>query len=194
MPVSSEIERTRSAGICFSSQRNTVDLLTPRSAPNCSSVNGGLDLSRKARIGLRIMETNVAYSATSVNRLVAFPANDAQAWWGVPLRMARKPAPPLPFRLHYIREWAAKRGMRQADIVRELDIDKSNVSRWFKGHLPAEENILRLAALFQCEEPAELFRHPDQDWMFRLLRGRSIEEQDRIRATIETAFPQSSAA
>jgi transcriptional regulator with XRE-family HTH domain len=136
----------------------------------------------------------VAYCATSVKQLVASFANDAQASWGVLLRMARKTTPPLPFRLHYIREWAAKRGMRQADIVRELDIDKSNVSRWFKGHLPTEENILRLAALFQCEEPAELFRHPDQDWMFRLLRGRSIDEQERIRRTIEAAFPQRSAA
>lgn len=94
-----------------------------------------------------------------------------------------------PRRPHYIAEWAARRGMKPVDLARELDADKSVVSRWYSGASPSEEYQKRLAALFDCE-PGSLFQHPDDDWLSRFFRGREQEEIARIKATLEAAFPK----
>jgi transcriptional regulator with XRE-family HTH domain len=96
-----------------------------------------------------------------------------------------------PQRYHFIVEWAEKRGLSQADIVRELGADKSVVSRWFSGSLPSEKYLEPLAGLF-ATQVSGLFRHPDDDWMMRFLRERTSEELDRIKATLEAAFPRRS--
>lgn len=112
--------------------------------------------------------------------------------------MAKTPAQTP--RLHYIPEWADKRDLRQTDIVAALQeagwrVDKSTVSRWFKGSLPEEKHILALAGLFGFEdEPAALFRHPEDDWLSRLLRARSEEERFRIRQMVEAALALSKAS
>jgi transcriptional regulator with XRE-family HTH domain len=93
-----------------------------------------------------------------------------------------------PRRPHFIPEWAARRNMTQADLARELDADKSVISRWFRGATPGEDWQLKLAALFGCE-PEALFRHPDDDWLARFFRGRDQEEIERIKRTLESAFP-----
>ena len=92
-------------------------------------------------------------------------------------------------RLHYIPEWAESRRITQAEIARELGVDKSAVSRWFKGSLPLEKHVVAVAELLSVE-PNDLFRHPDDDWMARFLQGRTREEQERIKATLEAAFPK----
>jgi transcriptional regulator with XRE-family HTH domain len=94
-----------------------------------------------------------------------------------------------PKRPHYIEEWAVARGFEnQAKLAAELDVDKSVVSRWYSGSTPNVESQERLAALFHCE-PESLFRHPDDDWIARFLHGRSEEEVERIKRTLESAFP-----
>lgn len=93
-----------------------------------------------------------------------------------------------PRRPHHIADWAEKFSLTQTDIVREVGADKSTVSRWFNGTTPGVEHQERLAALFHTE-PEGLFRHPDDDWIARFLRGRSADEIARIKATLETAFP-----
>lgn len=87
----------------------------------------------------------------------------------------------FPIRFHYIPEWAARRKLKQADIVRELasDVNKSTVSRWFSGVVPAEAHLIALTELFAAGEPAALFRHPDDDWIARFFRDRSPAERDR---------------
>lgn len=95
-----------------------------------------------------------------------------------------------PRRPHFIEEWAIHRGFdQQADLAAELDADKSVVSRWYGGTTPGEEWQKRLAALFDCE-PESLFRHPDDDWLARFLKGRDREEIERIKKTLESAFPR----
>ena len=95
-----------------------------------------------------------------------------------------------PRRPHFIREWAEARGiMSQVDLANELGADKSVVSRWYGGTSPTVEYQEKLAALFHCE-PESLFRHPDDDWMAQFLSGRPREEIERIKRTLETAFPK----
>lgn len=97
-----------------------------------------------------------------------------------------------PRRPHHIPDWAEARGLSQADIVRETGADKSVVSRWFNGTTPGADWQEKLAALFHTD-PESLFRHPDDDWLKRFLDRRSREEIERIKATLETAFPRKSA-
>jgi transcriptional regulator with XRE-family HTH domain len=94
-----------------------------------------------------------------------------------------------PRRPHFIPEWAETRRLTQADLARELDADKSVISRWFSGSTPSLEYQERLAALFACE-PASLFRHPDDDWLSRFFTRRSREEIDKMKQMLEIAFPQ----
>lgn len=96
-----------------------------------------------------------------------------------------------PHRFHYIPEWARHRNVKQADIARGLQVDKSTVSRWFDGTLPAEDHLIALAGFLEADEPAALFRHPDDDWLARFFRGRSAAQRKRainiLRAALEEA-------
>ena len=94
-----------------------------------------------------------------------------------------------PRRPHFIPEWAGLRQLTQADLARELGADKSLVSRWFSGSSPGKAWQVKLAAMFETE-PDALFRHPDDDWLARFFAGRKREEIDRIKATLEAAFPR----
>jgi len=101
---------------------------------------------------------------------------------------------PLRQRIHYIVEWAERRGLNQADIGRSLAVDKSTVSRWFKGSVPTARHLRSLTALFCADNPAALFCHPDDHWLLQFLRGRSPDERERIRAILDAAFPPSRGA
>lgn len=94
-----------------------------------------------------------------------------------------------PRRPHYIKEWAELRGFsKQAELAAEIGADKSLISRWYAGASPTTEYQEKLAALFSCE-PEALFRHPDDDWIAKFFQGREREEIERIKHTLETAFP-----
>lgn len=94
-----------------------------------------------------------------------------------------------PRRPHYIEAWARSRNLKQTDLARELDVDKSLVSRWFAGTTPGAEWQRKLAMFFGCQ-PESLFRHPDEEWVFQFLVARSPAEIDRIKKVLELAFPR----
>ncbi len=98
-----------------------------------------------------------------------------------------------PRRPHFIPEWAEMRGYEtQADLVEALGADKSVVSRWYDGATPGEDWQEKLVALFHCEEPDGIFRHPDDDWLAKFFRDRSSDEVERAKAMLEAAFPRKS--
>jgi transcriptional regulator with XRE-family HTH domain len=144
------------------------------------------------------MKTELRITQPVVKALVEHGAND----WPRPPRLALHMGRPTRIhkgaesrRFHYIVEWAEHMHLTQADIVRALDVDKGTVSRWFSGSIPSGMSLIRLTLLLtgNKDEPAALFRHPDDDWMAKLLRGRSADERDRIKAIIEVAFPRPAA-
>lgn len=94
-----------------------------------------------------------------------------------------------PIRLHYIAEWADKRNMKQADIVKELNVDKGTVSKWFSGALPKETNVLALAEMFKIE-PEFIFRHPDDDWLAKFFLEKAEHERERAISILKAAFPE----
>jgi transcriptional regulator with XRE-family HTH domain len=86
-------------------------------------------------------------------------------------------APP---RIHHIPEWAAHRGLSQADIARKLHVDKGTVSRWFDGKGLTRDNLRALASVLGADRPGDLFRPPEEDWIVRMFRRRSEEERERL--------------
>ena len=96
-----------------------------------------------------------------------------------------------PQRPHYLVEWAVSRGWRQADLARSCHADKSLVSRWYKGATPKIEWRERLARVFSVE-PEAFFSHPSDHWFKSFLAGRSVDEVEHIRKSLEVLFPRKS--
>jgi transcriptional regulator with XRE-family HTH domain len=94
-----------------------------------------------------------------------------------------------PRRPHYIEEWTKTKGWRQADLARELDADKGLVSRWFAGGTPGVDWQEKLAALFSIK-PEDLFSAPSERWFREFIRGRTDEEIDHIKRSLEVTFPR----
>jgi transcriptional regulator with XRE-family HTH domain len=92
-----------------------------------------------------------------------------------------------PQRIHFIVEWAEKRHLAQADIVRELGVDKSLVSRWFSGTNPGKEWRPKLEALFGTDDGG-LYRHPDDDWLAKFFRDKSEEDKRKAVELLEMFF------
>lgn len=95
-----------------------------------------------------------------------------------------------PNRPHFIPQWAELRGYRsQAELAEALGADKSVVSRWYNGASPSSDWQQKLAALFECDDPADIFRSPNDDWIAKFFRDRPQDEIKRIKQTLEAAFP-----
>lgn len=167
MPVARSIGSTRSGGTSPSSQRSTVLLLTPNSSATRSSVKGGDCVSRKRRSGLAfLMGEEVAPNATSCQASGACGANDLgdRPWHA--LRMAR---------FHYIPEWAKEAGKKQTHLANAVGVDKSNVSRWYRGVIPERPQLAAIAKTVGAPEPAALFVHPSE---YKILQEiRSLREK-----------------
>lgn len=82
-----------------------------------------------------------------------------------------------------------RRNLRPVDLVNDLGVDKSNVSKWLSGSSPGAIWQEKLREYFEAGDEG-IFRHPDDDWMARFLTGRPRDEIERIKSTLETAFPR----
>lgn len=94
-----------------------------------------------------------------------------------------------PRRPHYIADWMERRNIKPIELAREIGADKGLVSRWLDGTSPGKDWQEKLGEFFGCG-PAGIFRHPDEDWMKRFFEGRRQDEVERIKQTLETAFPR----
>lgn len=94
-----------------------------------------------------------------------------------------------PSRLHFIVEWAEHRHLTQAELARLTGADKGTVSRWFAGTMPREHHLEALAEVMQVSVQ-DLMRDPYDDWIKKFFKGRSADEMERIKATLEAAFPR----
>jgi transcriptional regulator with XRE-family HTH domain len=74
-------------------------------------------------------------------------------------------------RMHYIPEWARQASKVQADLVRATGVDKSNVSRWFKGVIPDRDHLIAVAKAVSAPEPAALFVHPAEYKILQEIRA-----------------------
>jgi transcriptional regulator with XRE-family HTH domain len=142
----------------------------------------------------------VAYETTTVKHFVESHHNDGTLGNRLELHIMKQVQPmnavirihksKSPPRVHYIQEWIEKRGMRQADVVRALGVDKATVSRWCSGYMPENKNLGPLIEFLQLEAPSDLFRHPDDTWMRRFFEGRTREEMEHIKRSLEVTFPK----
>jgi hypothetical protein len=93
----------------------------------------------------------------------------------------------MPIKKHYIQEWAALRGWRQADLQRKLDgLDKSLVSRWWRGTVPGDEYLQRLAVVFDLPRPEMLLRHPDEVWALNYAEDLNDAERSAVRTVVDS--------
>ena len=123
--------------------------------------------------------------------LVAFYSNDRsrrREYNATMGRPARIHTDKTPHRLHYIAEHAERLGLKQADIVAQMSVDKASVSRWFSGRLPSERHLEVLAELLHTDVPG-LFRHPDDDWLARFFKSKNQDEIQRAQRILRDAFP-----
>jgi transcriptional regulator with XRE-family HTH domain len=93
-------------------------------------------------------------------------------------------------RPHYIAEWMERRNLTKADLARDIGAGKAEIMRWLEDDAaPDAEYADRLKAYFGAGVEG-IFSHPDADWLTRFFEGRRRDEIERIKATLETAFPQ----
>ncbi|KQV27870.1 hypothetical protein ASC97_05775 [Rhizobium sp. Root1203] len=98
-------------------------------------------------------------------------------------------------RRHFIPEWAEKRGVKQADIVREIGADKGAVYRWFAaGIIPTEKYLKPLADYLGAEEVVALFRHPDDDWLAKMFRDKTEEQKEAAIQMLTLFFKNTASA
>lgn len=92
-----------------------------------------------------------------------------------------------PRNIHFIVEWAEKRGLRQADIVEQIGVDKSLVSRWFKGTMPKADYLDKIAALMSTDVQG-LMRHPDDDWLAKFFLDKTEEQKQKAIDMLKLMF------
>jgi hypothetical protein len=93
-----------------------------------------------------------------------------------------------PRRPHYLREWMERRQITAAELARQSGASKGVISRWLDGASPSQEWHDKLRDFFHAGKEG-IFRHPDDDWFTQFFEGRSREEIERIKRTLEVAFP-----
>lgn len=99
-----------------------------------------------------------------------------------------------PRRPHYLRDWVERREFdTDAAFAEAIGADKSVVSRWLdedNPSTPGREWVQKLGIFFGDEEdPADIFRHPDDDWIAKFFRDRKPDEIEHIKKSMETTFP-----
>lgn len=98
-------------------------------------------------------------------------------------------------RPHYLGKLMERQNVSRGQLVTELGVDKSQLSRWLDDEKPttpshhwAQELGRYFAASPDPDDFVDIFADPDVERFQRMVRGRSPEEIDRMLATLEMAF------
>lgn len=94
-----------------------------------------------------------------------------------------------PDSIHFIKEWAEKKNISQAEVSRAVGANKSVTSRWFTGMVPKTEYLEKIAALFGTDVHG-LFRHPDEEWIAKLIRSKTGKDREQIIKALKELFPE----
>lgn len=123
------------------------------------------------------MSNRLAYLNDNRKRLCLGWRNDfiGEEWY--PLQMAH------PMHDWYLKEWLRCLNKRQADLVRDLDMNKAKVSLTASGKQPYTRDDVNLLADYLNLRPYELLMHPDEAMTLRRLRA------DMIRLAHESEIP-----
>ncbi len=99
-------------------------------------------------------------------------------------------------RPHYLAKLMARHNVTRGKLVEDLDVDKSQLSRWLDENRPSTPSLewaQRLGRYFAPsddeDDAVDIFSDPDLARFQRMVRGRSPDEVDRMLATLEAAFP-----
>lgn len=101
-----------------------------------------------------------------------------------------------PSKPHYLARLMARQNVTRSTLMKELGIDKSQLSRWLHETRPATPSPEWAQKLGQYFSPSlddddfvDIFADPDVQWIAKKLQGRTDEEKARIIAMIDAAFP-----
>lgn len=89
----------------------------------------------------------------------------------------------------FLKEWLTATGKKQADVVRDLDWNKSKVSLMIRGLQPYTREEVNELAEYLKVRPHELLMHPDDAHAIRRLRAEMI----RLVHESETPEPDEAA-
>lgn len=82
----------------------------------------------------------------------------------------------------YLSQWLRTLHKKQADLVRDLDLNKAKVSLTANGKQPYDRDLINAVATYLNLRPYELLMHPDDAMNLRRLR----EDVIRMASTVET--------
>lgn len=75
----------------------------------------------------------------------------------------------------YLAEWLRHLGKKQADVVRDLDWNKSRVSLMANGKQPYDRDSVNELAAYLNIAPFELLMHPDDAARLKRMRAGAME-------------------
>lgn len=206
MPVTRSTSLTRSGGTPRSAQRDTVLLLTehPTAKSRCFSPRSANNTESDLLIADEGCTTNNTSQQQQLRNSLTTEVPPIGILATMPKRSAKPSERPLveiypkrqPRRPHYLGRLMELRSVSRRQMIEDMaGLDKSLLSRWLDKNDPSTpgrdwaEKLSQYFAVAPDFDPVDIFTDPDLDWLARLLRGRSAEEKDRIKAMIEAAFP-----
>lgn len=75
----------------------------------------------------------------------------------------------------HLREWVELRGKRQADLVKDLDLNKTTAHRLWHGQQPYRRDFVIMIATWLEIRPFELLMPPDEAMALRRLRESALQ-------------------
>lgn len=87
----------------------------------------------------------------------------------------------------YLKEWLRTLGKKQADLARDLDMNKAKVSLTASGKQPYDRDDINAISAYLHLRPYELLMHPDDAMTLRRLRETAVRIAAENKADAEEA-------